>query len=136
MPDAVEETFGRNHAAAGRFRPDLLRKLPPRTLPAQFYFQLVSISLFVFSPVVFLDWWVTQNFYLVTEFKLKCNKVTRRVLANSGNGGTGRHGWPRDEPLTHIMELIIPSAANSARPLHPNYIQILISTKKSLFEST
>lgn len=30
MPDAAEETFGRNHdSAAGRFRPDLLRKLPP-----------------------------------------------------------------------------------------------------------
>lgn len=55
VPDAVEETFGPNHAAAGRFRPDLLRKLPPRTLPAHFYFQLVSISLLVFLSVVLLD---------------------------------------------------------------------------------
>lgn len=92
MPDAVEETFGRNHAAAGRFRPDLLRKLPPRTLPAHFYFQLVSISLPVFLPVVFLGWWKTQNFCLVTVVKLKCNKVTRRELANSGNGGSARGG--------------------------------------------
>lgn len=75
--------------------------------------------------------------FLVTMVELNGNQVSRRELANSGGGcAAERRGGPGDEPLTHIMELIIPPAANSARPLRPNYIQILISTKKSLFEST
>lgn len=77
---------------------------------------------------------------LTSDTLLRIIKIVRLNVSQRSDspGSEGRRAAGKrgaTGPLTYIMELIIPPAADSARPLHPNYIQILISTKKSLFES-